>query len=680
LNDGEWKKSGYDSQSEADLAYCRFVAGYTKDADVIDRMVRNSKLMREKWHKHPTYAKLTIKKALEGLSVIEEARRNESFPYAIGPKGNIVRFVTDRKSQVAGDNDGNKSESNGEGSVENVTLEGSVVVDAVIDRDGIQYYRTNIRNGAWSVSTTLEAAIWTTPGEFCKKLKGQGGDRLKFDVRNWQHLAHASEKLCSEKARFRTRDFGWDFEFLSFFGRDCVIDKQGIHQPGDCVFASYDPDTEKKIHRFRLAIPASNEHIRNTLQHIKAELMCFNSYQVQQLILGTVFVAPFGSLFRERAPTTDAVPSLIVQGTTGDGKSTMLMLAQCFFGHVRLANLPSFGDTPLSIPELGYVYRDSIFIVDDLKWGNLTPSEQAQVKKVLQNYTDCHGRGRLERGSNGKYTASSGKEIRGVLMIPSEDPPSGEASLYGRFPIAHLKERKVDDELLKRCVVASKDYSAVMSAFIHWYLKRNEAHEALLDMYDNYKIHFTREVAAKAVNASRVCSQCALNMIGYEHFIRFAESESIFTRERSNELISQHYERLAAFRDERLHEIKDETIAEKFLQMVKELVSTGRCHIEGVGSQSGINIGFVEEGLMYLVPGLSFGEVQKAFQSTGEKLPFTSNSLGEQLASRGYLAKTNEGRHQVQKRHNGKIVRCWAIDPVTLGFEPQAKALDGNQS
>jgi putative DNA primase/helicase len=43
--------SGYQSHSEADLALCRELAFYTQDAEQIDRIFRQSGLMREKWER-----------------------------------------------------------------------------------------------------------------------------------------------------------------------------------------------------------------------------------------------------------------------------------------------------------------------------------------------------------------------------------------------------------------------------------------------------------------------------------------------------------------------------------------------------------------------------------------------------------------------------------------------------
>jgi hypothetical protein len=64
---GDW--SGYESQSEADLALCSMLAFWTgADADRIDRLFRRSGLMRSKWDRSD-YREATITKAMEGAEV-----------------------------------------------------------------------------------------------------------------------------------------------------------------------------------------------------------------------------------------------------------------------------------------------------------------------------------------------------------------------------------------------------------------------------------------------------------------------------------------------------------------------------------------------------------------------------------------------------------------------------------
>jgi primase-polymerase (primpol)-like protein len=52
-------------RSEADLAFCRELSFWTQDRQQIDRLLRRSGLMRDKWDQRADYLEWTISKALE---------------------------------------------------------------------------------------------------------------------------------------------------------------------------------------------------------------------------------------------------------------------------------------------------------------------------------------------------------------------------------------------------------------------------------------------------------------------------------------------------------------------------------------------------------------------------------------------------------------------------------------
>jgi putative DNA primase/helicase len=85
--------TGYGSQSEADLALCILLAFWTQDAAQIDRLFRQSKLMRDKWDKKrgkQTYGERTIAEAL--------ARQTEHYTPDDGAKL-LVKNTTQQAQQ-----------------------------------------------------------------------------------------------------------------------------------------------------------------------------------------------------------------------------------------------------------------------------------------------------------------------------------------------------------------------------------------------------------------------------------------------------------------------------------------------------------------------------------------------------------------------------------------------------
>lgn len=64
----EGDTSGYESESEADMALANRLAFWSKNINQVERLMRNSALNRDKWDKHPDYLReRTIKKALSGV-------------------------------------------------------------------------------------------------------------------------------------------------------------------------------------------------------------------------------------------------------------------------------------------------------------------------------------------------------------------------------------------------------------------------------------------------------------------------------------------------------------------------------------------------------------------------------------------------------------------------------------
>jgi hypothetical protein len=58
----------YPSGSERDLSLANRIAFYTQDEDQVERIMRGSGCVREKWDKHRTYLRDTIRKAIDGLT------------------------------------------------------------------------------------------------------------------------------------------------------------------------------------------------------------------------------------------------------------------------------------------------------------------------------------------------------------------------------------------------------------------------------------------------------------------------------------------------------------------------------------------------------------------------------------------------------------------------------------
>ena len=539
LFQGKFEDAGYGSASEADLALCSILRFWSNDRDQVDRLFRQSGLYREKWDRDD-YKARTLEAAFNGGEVYTP---RPPHPYVVGAHNELL------KRSVTKDKKGNIEET-----FDAITAAGHLVVDEVLaDTSGQKYFRGRIIGDGWEQEFDIPSSVWGNSRKFAETIKGLPGDKL-IAHGSWNEIAEASELLNSEKRFLRTLPFGWNADFTAFFGVACIITKDGIHPPTDEVFRS----SHKNTDRLRLTIP-SEPVLSATLRHIRDDLMLFNSAEAMQAGLGTVGIAPFRSYFTERGSTTNAVASLILAGTTGDGKTAMATLITCFFGHVRENHLASLNSTPRSINDLGHRYRDAIFALDDLKWSALASSVQEQVKGILQSYADAHGRDRLARNSAGGFSPETGLEIMGTMVVTAEDLPSGEASFFGRFMIFAVRNRILDTERYSRCLAQSVNYGMVTADYLHWFLNQPSCWERLAGRFDMNRKALETGVPQSMVNTIRVCSQLSLNMVGYTMLITYMTSKGIFTTEESDKLLADHWARLTALRDERLARIGDET-------------------------------------------------------------------------------------------------------------------------
>lgn len=106
---GQWEGL-YDSQSQADLAFCSLLAFWTcKNEEQMDRIFRSSKLYRTKWDEkrgNITYGKMTIEKAISKCKDVYRQSYNNSQvfnpltgevsnkkEYDLNDTGNAIRFI-----------------------------------------------------------------------------------------------------------------------------------------------------------------------------------------------------------------------------------------------------------------------------------------------------------------------------------------------------------------------------------------------------------------------------------------------------------------------------------------------------------------------------------------------------------------------------------------------------------
>jgi len=150
-------------------------------------------------------------------------------------------------------------------------------------------------------------------------------------------------------------------------------------------------------------------------------------------------------------------PALHLEGPSGGGKTMLASLAMSLFGDFQ-DHFMAWTSTANAIEREGYFFRDSLFLIDDLKASVVAPET---VIRTLQNYVDGHGRARLKSNTNMQKQF----HIRGLLLSTGEDFVDNIESITGRTIVINVEPEK-NTEAGRRCLENRHLYRSFMPELI----------------------------------------------------------------------------------------------------------------------------------------------------------------------------------------------------------------------
>lgn len=163
LYQGQWQ-GVYQSQSEADLAFCNMLAFWTgRNAEQMDRIFRCSGLIREKWDKYrgsETYGNITINKAIANCTECYSSNKYDD--------DSSLAIAFFRNGTVTGDNSEKKTkhyDQNDTGNAHRLYDKYGNIIKYVFDRN--HWYFWNGKN--WLMDETNQIKVLAD--EICRDLK-----------------------------------------------------------------------------------------------------------------------------------------------------------------------------------------------------------------------------------------------------------------------------------------------------------------------------------------------------------------------------------------------------------------------------------------------------------------------------------------------------------------------------
>jgi hypothetical protein len=311
----------------------------------------------------------------------------------------------------------------------------------------------------------------------------------------------------------------------------------------------------------------SADQLREVKEHLVHDLLGLHERSVMRSLLGAAALAPLRPL---AAPKSR--PVIWLRGLTGCGKTFAASLLMNFFGYYPLAaseRIATWNSTCNYLQMLGFFHRDCLYLVDDYK---PQTARYAEVVRLLQNYADGTGRGRLSHDT----TTRAVRPIRGLLIATGEDYPIQNASGLARSIIVEMANREKDLELGGRCLAMSPLYRGVMADFLAWVIREGRG-TTFASRVEHWQAHYYALIAGRQ-NDARIAGNYALLAAAFEQLAFYLEDVWPQAAQAAQEFAEID---LAEMVSASVGSAEEEQASTTFLETLRALLDWGRVRLEG---------------------------------------------------------------------------------------------------
>jgi hypothetical protein len=394
-------------------------------------------------------------------------------------------------------------------------------------------------------------------------------------------------------------------------------------------------------------------HIKDVATHIFEDFLNLKRHDVTYPVMGHICLSPFSSFVSGIMGKKKS--ALHLEGPSGGGKSMLASLAMSFFGDFQ-DHFMSWTSTANAIEGEGYFFRDSLFLIDDLKTSVVAPET---VIRVLQNYVDGSGRARLKSNAS----LQEPYYIRGLLLSTGEDFVDNIASINGRTIVIDVEPAK-NMEAGRRCLGNCHLYRSIMPAIIHAVIRDPDWQQKLMAIVDA-KVNEFSACTGDLPNGLRISLNWALNYAGFCFFVSFIRMLDVVDDDKANALLAEYMEIAARHIQHQTESlVHDDPVAVMF-RILQQKIQARQVSILNLNSSSpcrGRVVGTVKEtDIVHLHPDL----VMEVLKGHFHKIPFSKKALTTALAQQGFIARSENGRWTRQVRDQiGELTRynVWEIE------------------
>jgi hypothetical protein len=270
-------------------------------------------------------------------------------------------------------------------------------------------------------------------------------------------------------------------------------------------------------------------------------------------------------------------------------------------------------------------------------------------------------------------TLREAKDPRGLVAISGEDVPPGH-SVRARMFVVQLPKDSIDWE---RMTAAQADgekglYAASMAGYVAWLAQDYDGNRRRLhELQVGQRAVAERKVAGQdGAQHRRTPDAVASLMVGFMYLTSFARSVGALTREESDDLHVRAWAALTGGADEQAANQADEEPCQRFFDLLRGALTSGRAHVVGMDdgqpgnpgawgwqwqhdylnephwAPRGAKVGWVDGKNLYLEPEASYAAAKHA----GDGLVITAATLRRRLADGGFLQAVEAKRERTTVR------------------------------
>ncbi len=287
---------------------------------------------------------------------------------------------------------------------------------------------------------------------------------------------------------------------------------------------------------------------------------------------------------------------LWLHGETGTRKSTIAKLFTNIFNRSKDSISGSFEDTKAAIEYKAFVYKDSIFLLDDYKPVYTAVAKKEMMEKafsIIRRYGDNIPRSRMDKNMNRQ------KEYppRGLCLVTGEDVVGGD-STTARYIGIKIEPKDVNLEILSKHQANPRVFSTCIAYFLEW-ISQN---------WDSVRRQITNEywqIRDQNINAfrhGRLAEAYAALVIATKIFLRYGVQSGLITGLGE----SVYIQRFQQYLFKAIYEHSKSTLIENpaymYLRAVQDLLNSGKLRLKRLDQESNVSdeFGFIDDEYLYL--------------------------------------------------------------------------------